>query len=671
MNKSYSAPFLVLLFSACLTGVARGDQFDVFAQRFSGTSQSLHGVTYGVGAYVAVGDNGTILYSTDTVTWIPRVSGTTNHLYGIKCGPNGFVAVGDSAPGSPGTILTSIDGVSWVQQTSPVTNKMSAICYGAGRYVAVGSHGTIITSTNGVNWTAINTGAPYDLNGADNGSLISNAYVFVVVGDSGTIMTSSDGLSWTLRFSGTFSRLAADSFFYGLVTAAGDGGTIVTSPDTTTWTVQTSETSSNLTAVANDGNGRFGAVGLGGAFVTAQNGLVWTLQPAVTSSNYNGVVYTNGNFLAVGDSGMIRACVAWLPRDSGTAQTLICPTYGNGEFVAAGYQTIQASSNGVNWTTAYTNSNIALSWVVFGSNLFVALGGSPASQPANGMILTSSDGLNWIERNLGTTNIPHCIVYGNGVYVAMGTGGIVYRSADGTNWTHSFPVLPFPADGSMTFAANLFIATAGNTVATSPDGLIWAGHDSNGAYNLGPVAFGNGTFVTVGALNIGNSQMATSPDGTNWTARNTGGAGYYALAYGDQGFAAPGFQLRGSANVCSTTLDGIAWTTRATGGDDNGPQVHGAAFGNGAYLLVGDGGMIRQSTPTNAQAAPLISGYNSNGVFRLNAIAQPGYTYRIQASSNLVNWADSFVFTSTQTVTSFTDTASTSNLHRYYRIKTP
>ena len=146
---------------------AAADPFDVLTPRFSGTSQVLHGVAFGNGAYVAVGDNGTILYSTDSITWIPEVSGTTNRLYGVRYGTNGFVAVGDAAPGATSTILNSADGIAWSQRTSPVTNKLSAICYGLGRYVAAGSKGIIVTSTDALNWTKINTGAPYDLNGID------------------------------------------------------------------------------------------------------------------------------------------------------------------------------------------------------------------------------------------------------------------------------------------------------------------------------------------------------------------------------------------------------------------------------------------------------------------------------------------------------------------------
>ena len=62
----------------------------------------LKGVTYGNGLFVAVGDVGAILTSSDGVSWTQRTSGTSNWLRGVAYGNSMFVAVGWF-----GTILTS------------------------------------------------------------------------------------------------------------------------------------------------------------------------------------------------------------------------------------------------------------------------------------------------------------------------------------------------------------------------------------------------------------------------------------------------------------------------------------------------------------------------------------------------------------------------------------
>jgi hypothetical protein len=61
-------------------------------------------------------------------------------LNGVTYGNGLFVAVGEG-----GTILTSPDGVSWTQRTSPEKSDLLSVAYRNGRFVAVGG-GTILTS---------------------------------------------------------------------------------------------------------------------------------------------------------------------------------------------------------------------------------------------------------------------------------------------------------------------------------------------------------------------------------------------------------------------------------------------------------------------------------------------------------------------------------------------
>jgi photosystem II stability/assembly factor-like uncharacterized protein len=74
------------------------------------THPTLEDITFGNNQFVAVGDRGTILTSTDGATWTPRTSGTTEWLRDITFGNNQFVAVGFND-----TILTSPDGTTWTR----------------------------------------------------------------------------------------------------------------------------------------------------------------------------------------------------------------------------------------------------------------------------------------------------------------------------------------------------------------------------------------------------------------------------------------------------------------------------------------------------------------------------------------------------------------------------
>ena len=88
-------------------------------------SLSLRGVAFGNSTFVAVGQSGTILTSTDGETWTSRTSGTSNYLYDIAFGNSTFVAVGQS-----GTILTSTNGTSWTTRTSGTTNALYGVSFG-------------------------------------------------------------------------------------------------------------------------------------------------------------------------------------------------------------------------------------------------------------------------------------------------------------------------------------------------------------------------------------------------------------------------------------------------------------------------------------------------------------------------------------------------------------
>ena len=110
-----------------------------WTSRSSGVSQRLNDVAYGGGMWVVVGDDGTILTSSDGITWTSRTSGTTECLYGVAYGGGMWVVVGDG-----GTILTSTNGVNWTSRSSGVSQNLNDVAYGGGMWVAVGYSGTII-----------------------------------------------------------------------------------------------------------------------------------------------------------------------------------------------------------------------------------------------------------------------------------------------------------------------------------------------------------------------------------------------------------------------------------------------------------------------------------------------------------------------------------------------
>lgn len=262
---------------------------------------SLNGVGYGNSKFVAVGNAGTMLTSTDGMNWALMVSGTTNDLWGISCGNGTFVAVGEA-----GTILTSEDGGVWVIRASGITNHLSGITYGNGTFVAVGEAGTILTSSDGVTWSLRPSGTTNVLSGITYGN-----GRFVAVG-LGIILASSDGVEWRISTSylRTFSWLRGVTCGNGVFVAVEEAlelGAILTSSDGLNWTY-TFSTYGPLNGITY-GNGTF--VGLrtplpaGGELLTSADGVSWAFRTTGNSVGLNAITYGNGTFVAVGDGGTI------------------------------------------------------------------------------------------------------------------------------------------------------------------------------------------------------------------------------------------------------------------------------------------------------------------------------------------------------------------------------
>ena len=110
--------------------------------------------------YVSVGENGTILTSSDGTTWTSRTSGTSNNLVGVTYANSTFVVMGAS-----GTILTSSDGTTWTSRTSGTNDALYRGTYANSTFVVVGDNGTILTSSDGTSWTSRTSGTTETLNG--------------------------------------------------------------------------------------------------------------------------------------------------------------------------------------------------------------------------------------------------------------------------------------------------------------------------------------------------------------------------------------------------------------------------------------------------------------------------------------------------------------------------
>jgi photosystem II stability/assembly factor-like uncharacterized protein len=258
-------------------------------------------------------------------------------------------------------------------------------------------------------------------------------------------------------------------------------------------------------------------------------------------------------------------------------------TFGNGNFVAVGKCGVLLTSNDGNaWTTIPTNTTKYLYRIVFGRDMFVAVGsGWNGTIFDNALILTSPDGILWTERASGTANILYGVAYGNNTFVAVGQNGTILTSTDGNLWTKVNSGTTAWLYG-VTFGGSTFVAVGDfGVILTSMDGANWTPRSSLPAETipdwLYEVCYGNGTFVAVGDY----GKIVTSSDGGNaWTKRTSGStADLYDVIYGDNKFVSVG-----QSGTILTSSDGTTWAPQVPDADK---PFCGITYGKNTYILVG------------------------------------------------------------------------------------
>jgi hypothetical protein len=115
-----------------------------------------------------------------------------------------FVAIGDN-----GNIIYSSDGSIWARATSiPTTRNLNRIIWDSFRFVAVGNNATVLTSVNGITgWEKVNTNITDDLVN------IKRAYgIYIALNSYGELLFSLDLSHWVKR--GTNQQNAINDFIF-------------------------------------------------------------------------------------------------------------------------------------------------------------------------------------------------------------------------------------------------------------------------------------------------------------------------------------------------------------------------------------------------------------------------------------------------------------------------
>src|SRR5581483_10591752 len=229
----------------------------------AGTGNYLHAVSClpGTTTCTAVGRGGTIVTTSNLVSWTKAVSGTTTLLDGVACSSaSSCIAVGQN-----GTVDV-LSGGTWTASTgNGGTGILAGIaCTSATACVAVGKQGVTIAPTNGGGaWSPqAGGGTTQQMNSIS----CVTADACVTVGNGGTILkTTNGGQLWSPQTSGTGSALNGASCVGSACVAVGAGGTALTSSDGgSTWAAGTSGTTNALNGVTCGATSACVAVGAAG-----------------------------------------------------------------------------------------------------------------------------------------------------------------------------------------------------------------------------------------------------------------------------------------------------------------------------------------------------------------------------------------------------------------------
>jgi hypothetical protein len=261
---------------------------------------------------------------------------------------------------SQGSLLTSTDGLTWSRQTVDQGVWLVSIAYGNGKWVVVGDKGTILVSSDLKTWVYAKSGTSNKLNGilwngpAPTGMELTQDQMltlWVAVGEAGTILTSPDAINWTLQPSipgvtGFLHGITSNINYYplpiseqsnnALLVCGANGVLLAAPPNGLFGGIYSSlglSTSQNLEAVLAEPNGLPAvAVGWGGTLLYGGASVTPGLDPGPPNFSLSPTVTPNVIFRGL--------------------------TYGNGYWVAAGEQgTIFTSTDGINWKQRYSGDS--------------------------------------------------------------------------------------------------------------------------------------------------------------------------------------------------------------------------------------------------------------------------------------------------------------------------
>lgn len=515
--------------------------------QISNTVENLNGVTanYSFNLYLACGNEGTFVYSTDGKEWTVGTSSSTVDFYAIACSATRAVAVG-----ATGTIVTSSDGMTYGTVTSPTTNDLSSVVFDGSKFIAVGDGGTVIYSSDGLTWSTATIDTTENLNGVNYNSATGD---IIIVGDNGIVKMTDNLTDWStvdVGSTGNLNSVCYNSYLTKYI-ICGDDGTLITGIGSE-WILQNANSNVDFTAVYFSADLGLNFISGQGFLARSANETGWITCISIADTQLYDIIYIaeKGLYIASGTNGYIfvsENAENWEVINIGIDVDIYVLVYNSNVIVGTGTNgTTIISYNGRTWikvidgtlpityflmvdsntylTTengdriiTYTNE---LAGSLYGmcystkNNSFIAVGDE-------GKITSSVNGSVWTQQNRVTENTLRDIVDGDMV-VAVGDSGTIIISTDSVNWilvttTFDFNIRAVTSSPTRT----KYVAVGENGyIVTSKDGVKWDLYRIQSHANLNAVCYSRAysQFLAVGD----NGTIVRSVDGQSWITSTSG-----------------------------------------------------------------------------------------------------------------------------------------------------
>ena len=622
---------------------------------FPGGLPQAQDVAYGNGQFVAVGNGGTVLRSTNGVNWTLTTVGGSPDFSFVTFDGGAWIAVALNQPGGYAErVWTSLDGATWSQQNLLGMQVMEVFSTGNTAY-ALGWYGGVQFSTDhGLTWQnatmpGTSRWSVFHAASATDGTLLMTGRAMDESGSPYALLVSTDGWTWSRSSGNTNVAFGSHALAFGhghFLSVESGGVTRRCAP------FYPSNIAPNVSFATAPTNG------------TARVPIYFSANGTDADSDPLVYAWDFGGSAAVMDGFEIAPVFSL----GGTYNYTLRVSDGRGGITSLS-RSITVSDPARTWTQRTSSTGNNLMSIAASSSNVVAVGDS-------GKILSSPDGVTWASRSVPdfAANIYFSSIIWDGTRYLAGAQdydfglsdwvAVIYSSTNGINWTRNYksgsalgPINAVAAGGSTRVA----VGDLGQVLVSS-NGTNWGAIaiPGVGTATMSGAAYGSGVFSIVGFVGgNGSVKSYTSTDGTNWIDRSAGAglaswqdlrkvawlsnrfvaSGWYsklkvstdggqtftsnrphseecpAMAYGDGIWFTAGVDHDVSdANVDVMSLDGVNWLSFPGHVNTN---RNGATFFNHTFISVGDGGNIWQSgvlAPASGLPAWQLANFPSGGV---------------------------------------------------------